>query len=294
MKTISAPHDAIFKQFLTHLQTARDFLEIHLPPELRQICDLNTLQLESGSFVENDLKAYYSDVLYSLKTQMQDGYIYALIEHQSSPDKQMAFRLMRYAIAAMQRHLEAGNEKLPLVIPILFYHGQVTPYPYSMNWLQAFSSPIMAGKLYSSDFPLVDVTVIPDDEIMTHRSIAMLELLQKHIRRRDLSKLSDRLVILLSRGYNTDDQLVSLINYMLQDGEDSVPKTFIWDLARRSPQHKELLMSIADKLKQEGHQEGAQETALRIASALLASGVDRAIVRNTTGLSEKELAQLCH
>ncbi|WP_019209453.1 Rpn family recombination-promoting nuclease/putative transposase [Yersinia massiliensis] len=294
MKTISAPHDAIFKQFLTHQQTARDFLEIHLPPELRQICDLNTLQLESGSFVENDLKAYYSDVLYSLKTQMQDGYIYALIEHQSSPDKQMAFRLMRYAIAAMQRHLEAGNEKLPLVIPILFYHGQVTPYPYSMNWLQAFNSPIMAGKLYSSDFPLVDVTVIPDDEIMTHRSIAMLELLQKHIRRRDLSKLSDRLVILLSRGYNTDDQLVSLINYMLQDGEDSVPKTFIWDLARRSPQHKELLMSIADKLKQEGHQEGAQETALRIASALLASGVDRAIVRNTTGLSEKELTQLCH
>ncbi|WP_145560055.1 Rpn family recombination-promoting nuclease/putative transposase, partial [Yersinia mollaretii] len=29
MKTIPTPHDAIFKQFLTHQQTARDFLEIH-------------------------------------------------------------------------------------------------------------------------------------------------------------------------------------------------------------------------------------------------------------------------
>ncbi len=39
----------------------------------------------------------------------------------------MAFRLMRYAIAAMQRHLDAGHDRLPLVIPVLFYHGLVTP-----------------------------------------------------------------------------------------------------------------------------------------------------------------------
>ncbi|VFT72861.1 putative YhgA-like transposase [Klebsiella aerogenes] len=32
----------------------------------------------------------------------------------------MAFRLMRYAIAAMQRHLDKGHTQLPLVIPLLF------------------------------------------------------------------------------------------------------------------------------------------------------------------------------
>ncbi|MDR7875635.1 Rpn family recombination-promoting nuclease/putative transposase, partial [Yersinia mollaretii] len=56
MKTTPTPHDAIFKQFLTHQQTARNFLEIHLPSEFRKICDLTTLQLESGSFIENDLR----------------------------------------------------------------------------------------------------------------------------------------------------------------------------------------------------------------------------------------------
>ncbi|STV60232.1 transposase [Klebsiella pneumoniae subsp. ozaenae] len=30
---------------------------------------------------------------------------------------------MRYAIAAMQRHLDGGHTKLPLVVPMLFYHG---------------------------------------------------------------------------------------------------------------------------------------------------------------------------
>ncbi|WP_299144637.1 Rpn family recombination-promoting nuclease/putative transposase, partial [uncultured Vibrio sp.] len=82
-----------------------------------------TLKLESGSFIEESLRPYYSDVLYSLNTSQGEGYVYALIEHQSRPDKHMAFRLMRYAIAAMQQHLEAGHEHLPLVIPLQFYHG---------------------------------------------------------------------------------------------------------------------------------------------------------------------------
>ncbi|WP_049613395.1 Rpn family recombination-promoting nuclease/putative transposase, partial [Yersinia mollaretii] len=259
MKTTPTPHDALFKQFLTHQQTARDFLEIHLPSEFRKICDLNTLQLESGSFIENDLRAYYSDVLYSLKTQTQEGYVYALIEHQSSPDKHMAFRLMRYAIAAMQRHLDAGNDQLPLVIPILFYHGMVTPYPYPMCWLHAFSEPKLARQLYGGNFPLIDVTVIPDDEIMTHKHIAVLELLQKHIRQRDLSELLEPLVTLISKGYTTEDQLISVMNYMLQNGETAEPKRFILDLAHRLPQHEEVFMTIAQKLKQEGRVEGIQE-----------------------------------
>lgn len=62
------PHDAAFRQFLAQPEIARDFMELHLPAELRAICDLSTLKLESGSFVEDDLRQYFSDVLYSLET----------------------------------------------------------------------------------------------------------------------------------------------------------------------------------------------------------------------------------
>lgn len=61
----------------------------------------------------------------------------------------MAFRLLRYAVAAMQRHLEAGHKKLPLVIPVLFYTGKRSPYPYSTRWLDEFDDPALAGKLYT-------------------------------------------------------------------------------------------------------------------------------------------------
>lgn len=80
-KGTPTPHDLVFKQFLTHTNTARDFMQLHLPAELQSICDFNTLKLESGNFVEEDLRPYFSDVLYSLQTVTDNNaYIHVLIE----------------------------------------------------------------------------------------------------------------------------------------------------------------------------------------------------------------------
>ncbi|HID8220481.1 TPA: Rpn family recombination-promoting nuclease/putative transposase [Serratia marcescens] len=311
MKKNPTPHDATFRQFLTQPEIARDFMEIHLPAELRTICDLSTLKLESGSFVEDDLRQYFSDVLYSLKTtDGADGYVHVLIEHQSSPDKHMAFRLIRYAVAAMQRHLDAGHKKLPLVIPVLFYTGKRSPYPYSTNWLQEFDDPTLAGKLYTGDFPLVDVTVIPDEEIMGHRSMAALTLLQKHIRQRDLAELTDRLSAILLAGYLSSPQVISLIHYIIQAGESANAEAFVRELALRVPQHEEELMTIAQQLEQKGIEKGIQlgeqrgmekgrhegklEGKLEVARTMLANGLDRDAVMKMTGLTADDLAQIRH
>ncbi|MCW1873354.1 Rpn family recombination-promoting nuclease/putative transposase [Erwinia sp. INIA-01] len=254
----------------------------------------------------------------TVKTLNGEGYIYTLIEHQSTPDRLMAFRLMRYAIAVMQRHLDAGNETLPLVVPILFYHGRVTPYPYSMSWLQAFSDPQRAAQLYGGDFPLVDVTVIADDEIMQHRRMAILELLQKHIRQRDLSELLEPLVTLMFAGYTGEEQLKPLFNYMLQVGRTPSPHAFAQELSRRTSGYKEGMMRLAEWFEQNGNQfffeqgeekgiekgmerglrkgrlEGAMDVTRSLARKMLAKGFERQTVADITGLSEDELAKLDH
>ena len=298
--TTATPHDAVFKKIMSYPEMARDFLDIHLPPALREICDLQTLKLEPGSFIEQDLRAFYSDVLWSLKTREGQGYIYCVIEHQSTAVRHMAFRLMRYAIAAMQHHLDAGNKTLPLVIPILFYHGVATPYPWSLSWLDMFADPALAKQLYTGPFPLVDITVVPDDEIAQHRRVALLELMQKHIRDRDLMGLVDRLVSLLVTSTANDSQLQTLLNYLLRYGNVSHVSAFIHEVAERSPHHKEKLMTIAERLRQEGHhhglqegiqqgleqgvQKGTQEEALRIARMMLENGIDHNLVQLITGL----------
>ncbi|MFQ6247294.1 Rpn family recombination-promoting nuclease/putative transposase, partial [Yersinia enterocolitica] len=274
------------------------------------ICDLNTLKLESGSFVEDDLRQYFSDVLYSVKTTEGDGYVHVLIEHQSSPDKHMAFRLIRYAVAAMQRHLDAGHKKLPLVIPVLFYVGKQSPYPYSTRWLDEFDNPERAAKLYNGAFPLVDVTVIPDDDIIGHRRMAALTLLQKHIHQRDLAELMDKLATTLLAGYLSSTQVVSLVHYLLQAGNTSDAEAFVRELAQRVPQHGDALMTIAQQLEQKGiekgieqgieqgiqlgEQRGIEKGKLEVARTMLQNGLDRTTVMKMTGLSEDDLAQIRH
>ena len=304
------PHDLVFKTFLSRMETARDFIAIHLPSALLRLCDLQTLHLESGSFIEDDLHPYFSDMLYSLKTVHGDGYIHMLIEHQSSPDKHMAFRLMRYAIAAMQRHLEAGHKTLPLVIPILFYQGRRSPYPYSMNWLDNFVDPQLAGKIYSQNFHVVDITVIADDEIMQHRSMAALTLIQKHIRQRDLTRLFDKLAGLLTRNHISGQQVIALVNYMLQAGKAQDARTLLFEMAQHAPQYGDELMTLAEQLKQEGRTEGIQqgiqegilegmhtgerEASRKIAQAMLKKGISVADIIEMTGITAEELPSIQH
>jgi len=75
------------------------------------------------------------------------------------------------------------------VIPVLFYTGKRSPYPYSTRWLDEFDTTV-AEKLYVGTFPLMDITIIPDDGIMDHHSMAALTLLQKHIHQRDMAALA--------------------------------------------------------------------------------------------------------
>ena len=308
--TTSTPHDAVFKKMMTHPEIAQDFLKIHLPESLCKLCELTTLKLESTTFIEDDLRTYYSDVLWSLKTREGEGYIYCVIEHQSTAVPHMAFRLMRYATAAMQHHLDSGNKTLPLVIPMLFYHGEQSPYPFSLNWLDEFDDPEAARPLYATAFPLVDITVVHDDEIMQHRRMALLELIQKHIRKRDLMGLVEKLAILLVKGHANDNQLKALFNYLMQAGDTARFSEFIHQVAERLPQHKEKLMTIAERLRQEGHlnglqegyrkglrqglQQGKQEEALRIATTMLADGTDPLTICRITGLTAEDLATCSH
>ncbi|MGL5968401.1 MAG: Rpn family recombination-promoting nuclease/putative transposase [Kluyvera sp.] len=302
MPTTVTPHDAVFKTFLSRAETARDFITLHLPSTLIKLCKLETLKLESGSFIEDDLRPYYSDIIYSLRTTTGRGYIHVLIEHQSTPDKHMAFRLLRYAVAAMQRHLDAGHKKLPLVIPILFYHGKRTPYPWTLNWLDEFSDPDSARQLYGSAFPLVDITVIPDDEIMRHHSMAALTLVQKHIRLRDMAQLEDKLASLFVLGQLSGQQITALVNYLIQAGQARDVQKLLYGLAQRVPEHGEQFMTMAEQLKligrkegiKEGIQEGKRTATQEMAKAMLERGLDSHIIMDITGFSQDELQKLTH
>lgn len=81
-----------------------------------------------------------------------------------------------------------------------------------MNWTELFGSPEAARKLYTGNYPPIDVSAIDDDEIMVHRRMPLLELTLKHAQTRDLVELTEHLVTLLIADYTTDKQMATLMN----------------------------------------------------------------------------------
>ncbi len=50
MSIISKPHDKFFKETLSDIDAAKDFLANYLPPEILRITDLDTLKSEKDSY----------------------------------------------------------------------------------------------------------------------------------------------------------------------------------------------------------------------------------------------------
>lgn len=309
-------HDGLFKLFLREPDTARDFLAVHLPADIRAQVRLDTLKLEPGSFVDQKLRELHSDVLYSVETaEGHAGYIYCLVEHQSTADRMMAWRMMRYSMAVMDAHLKKGNDTLPVVVPLLFYQGTVRPYPYSTDWMDCFDVPALARDVYSRPWPLVDVSVMEDSDLQSHRRMALLELVQRDIRHRDAASLLRDVVQLIRLAGNTREQVEAVLCYIIYNGMTSESITpFLYELAGEIPEYKELIMgTIAQQLKEEGIQLGiqqgiqqgieqgieqarlvAQQKLLETAYALLDNGVSLDVVIKSTGLSRETLEQPRH
>ena len=118
------PHDRFFRQTLTNVAIAKDFLEIHLPTEILTKVDLTSLELYPDSFVEQELQEKIADLVYKVKIQGEYGYITLLIEHQSLDDPLMAFRLLKYRVLLMEQHLkqqaeyDQKSQKLPIVFSL--------------------------------------------------------------------------------------------------------------------------------------------------------------------------------
>lgn len=170
--------------------------------------------------------------------------------------------------------------------------------------MDEFEKPEIAQTLYGQSFPLVDVTVIPDDEIIRHKRVALLELVQKYVRQRDLLDFTETLVTLLLERLITSKQLDSLVEYLLRVGETSNLEDLMRTLARQVPEHEERFMTVAEQLEargreqglkqglQQGRQQGSQETQVAIAKKMLSAGIDIALIAQTTELTEDEIAKL--
>jgi hypothetical protein len=85
-----------------------------LPAEVARRIDWSTLQLLSESFIGPRLGELRADLVFSVKLDGRAAYFYVLLEHQSTTDRRMPLRMLRYMIQIWDAHLRAHADALLL------------------------------------------------------------------------------------------------------------------------------------------------------------------------------------
>lgn len=176
-------HDKFFKSLMGEKENAISFFRNYLPQALLQEMDLESLELQSESFVDEKLKESFSDVLHRVNIKNRTSYIYTLFDHKSKPDKYTSLQLLKYMISIWERHiaLYGRKGKLPIVLPIVLYHGK-------RNWklgnhLKVILETIPAYDPFIPDFrfSLYDLSKFSDEEIKGNIILQIAFHLMKNI-----------------------------------------------------------------------------------------------------------------
>jgi predicted transposase/invertase (TIGR01784 family) len=80
----------------------------------------------SACYVDEVLRERFSDLLFSVKIDGREAFVYVLLEHQSTVDDSMGFRLLRYEVRIWERWQadHPGVVKLPVIVSVVLHHSE--------------------------------------------------------------------------------------------------------------------------------------------------------------------------
>ncbi|WP_342224786.1 Rpn family recombination-promoting nuclease/putative transposase [Rickettsia endosymbiont of Urophora cardui] len=331
-------HDELFKKVMSEPVAAREFLEHYLPVSFKNKINLSSVKIEKESFVTEDLRKRLSDVVYSVSLKNDNikdsnaeksvhndkAYIYVLIEHQSSSDYWIAFRLWQYMILLCERHKDAHknnsnsakekDNKLPLICPVVVYAND-KPYNAPRSFWELFEDSKTAKELMGGEYLLVDLQQQSDNEIEQKKHLGMMEYMLKHIKARDILNLWQSLLERFKSSIEIDKENGYIyIKWLLWYSDAKVSEDKQAKLASIIATHlnkadqEGLMRTIADKYIDEGVQKGMVQGMqigeakgmqlgeakgkYEVAKNMLAADSDPDFISKVTGLSITEINKL--
>jgi len=293
---IAHAHDAFVRTVMSDPRIAREFFTIYLPHDIRELIDFDQLILQPRSYIDDVRKESTVDMLYKTSIAGQEAYLYLIVEHQSSPDELMPFRMLKYTCNVMDQHLKSTQQKkLPLVYPMVIYHAE-RPYPYSADIRDGVDAPReLIDRYFLKPFQLIDLGRIDDEELKRHAWVGVTEFILKHIFSRDVLPYLQDIAELLRRIVQSGgrDYVSIVLQYALERGELRNKQAFFELINTQiSSEVGEKIMTLAEQLIDEGKHKGKLEGKLEVAERLLSEGIEIAFVAKMTGIPLERLKVL--
>ncbi len=297
--------DKSARWLLQDKENVQGLLEI-VAIELVDLIDFNQLSQLNRSFIADNLREQESDILFSVPFKRESGIdeliIYVLIEHQSTVDVAMGFRVLFYMTQiwdAQRREWTSNNIpkskwRLRPILPIVFYSGD-----------RSWNSPLTLGAMmdipsvlsqfvpkFDTLFLSVKDTDVTDLTKTDHPFGWLLTVLQKEGASKD--RIVDALVEAMSHLNTLDpeqsEQRRRAINYLLLLILHRRPTKEHQELIKLVDRHihemevETMAKSMADVLREQGIEQGKAEGK--------AEGIEQGIEQGKTRAKQEAVIKL--
>ena len=305
------PHDHLFRKVFSETAEAAGLLRPNLPEWLSSTLDWSTLTLLDRSYVDEELEASESDLLFEAQWQAGAGQtgskperllLYVLFEHQSTPNRWMRFRLLEYCCRIWADALRADNKraKLPPIVPVVFYQGK-RRWRHAREFAELFAEAVREWP-WTPRFEhlLVDQSQAAVGDVRGGALGRVAQLALMAAARRRVSQV--RAALLMAAQYMGElagsgriEPFRAIVRYVITTQDKQTVMEFGQALRRHVPGPGGDMKTYAEELLQEGLQEGLrkgrqkgrQEGQLGTIENFLRAGIEWSVIKEATGIDQE-------
>ena len=299
---INKKHDKLFKELLSDKKEAVKFINNYL-----NLCLVESdIEKYEKEFRTNGFYNIETDIVYKLKEKN----VFILIEHQSSVDLKMAYRVLCYKNAIIEsaidkKRLKERNYKIPKVIAIVLYTGKRKWNSLSINDIE---EKIDGYENPNNEYHLIDSNEFSRNKLLSDNLItSKAMLIEKSKNKDELYKNIEDVIHNQIRNNTFDNtQLEKLVRYELAETEDNNIISEFLEKIRNIEGGNEIMTNASRiinneirKQRREGKIEGIAEgraegkaEGIALMAKKLKGKMHIKDISQITGLSEKEIEKL--
>ena len=269
-------HDRSTRWLFEDKEYVRDLVEI-LASELVARIDFSRLSLVNRNFISDTMREQVADMVFSVPFQTESGtdelLIYILVEHQSSDDPIMSYRMLSYMMQiwdAQRKGWETdkvpkGRWRFQPILPIVYYTGE-KPWKSTLAFDAIMDIPDALTRFvpkFDTLFFSVNETEAADLKEIDHPLGWLLTVLQQE--NADIEDLISTLQEAVPHVKHLPKAIAYLILliYYRRPPEEHEDLIRLVDQQADNMEVKKMAKSMADVLREEGREQGREQGETR-------------------------------
>ncbi len=220
--------------------------------------------MSKDSFVDEELRSHFSDLLYTVQHRKGDLHLYLLFEHKSSPDPWISLQLLRYMVKIwdLYKKQHPKTKQLPAILPLVLYHGHNKwQIPQDFNAILTQNDDCF--KQYTPNFLylLHDFSFMSNEEIRGKAILRLTLQLFKHIKDPQLADKLPEIINLLQevRSKQSALEILELLLRYVVHGTKRFSEQDMTKIFEKTSMEDNVMKTFIDEYIEQGIQQGMQQ-----------------------------------